>query len=216
MPQFVKLWEQGYEVVYGTKQERDEPWLMTTLREAYYVLLTSMSTLRLPRNLSDYQLLDKRVLDAMRQYDDAYPFVRVWPSSVPPTPSASLPVERTPKRNLEKPDGEFNRSGLNGIISTTHVPTRIAFLRRVYFPLQYYLCDDQYRVFVDRTADRRQHGHPHPDRGHVLFQRHYSVFLGILGEYILAIHQQVRRQPRVVEHDGLILINRRRSNPYSQ
>jgi len=67
MPQFVKLWEQGYEVVYGTKQERDEPWLMTTLREAYYVLLTSMSTLRLPRNLSDYQLLDKRVLDAMRQ-----------------------------------------------------------------------------------------------------------------------------------------------------
>ena len=50
LPQFVKHWEEGYEIVYGIRATREEGWLMRSLRNAYYrdahTLLRSQSSPR--------------------------------------------------------------------------------------------------------------------------------------------------------------------------
>ena len=74
IPQFVQLWEQGYDVVHGMCETRQELKIMVAVRKLYYFLLCGLSSLKLPLNLGDFQLLDKRIVDAMRTADDVYPF----------------------------------------------------------------------------------------------------------------------------------------------
>ena len=77
IPQFVKLWKDGAEIVYGIRKIREENATMRALRNLYYRVLTSLSELSLPRGVGDFQLVDRKVVEAMRHIEDAYPFMRM-------------------------------------------------------------------------------------------------------------------------------------------
>lgn len=201
IPEFVRLWEQGYHVVYGIKKKREEPAFLTTLRKIYYMILTNLSALRLPMNLSDFQLLDKRILDAMRQFDDAYPFLRALPFQCTSNSIGVPYVWNSRKSGLSK-----NRwmnlidQGLNGIISTTQVPTRLALFAGFVISI----CSLIYtvvNVIMSLIAPPSDVGAGIKTliAGMFFFNGIILFFFGVLGEYVLAIHQQIRRQPRVVE-----------------
>ena len=205
MPEFVKLWEQGNDVVYGIRQSRSEPKIMVCARKFYYFTLRKLSHVVLPMNLSDFQLLDRKIVNAMQEFDDAYPFVRAMPFQCS-SKTVGVPYHwRAREAGISK-----NRiihlidQGLNGIIATTHVPMRIALF--VGFGVS--LCSLAYAVVnvVASIVD------PNPQvslgirtliAGMFLFNGIIIFFLGVLGEYILSIHQQVRRPPRVVESERL-------------
>lgn len=205
MPEFVKLWEQGYDVVYGVRESRSESFLMVMVRRFYYYLLRKLSHVVLPMNLSDFQLLDKKVIDAMRQFDDAYPFMRAMPFQCS-SRTIGVPYHwRAREEGISK-----NRlihlidQGLNGLIATTHVPMRIA----LFVGFGVALCSLLYAVInvIGSVLN------PNPQvglgirtliAGMFLFNGIIIFFLGVLGEYILSIHQQVRRPPRVVERERL-------------
>ena len=205
MPQFVKLWEQGHEVVYGVRESRDEFFLMAWMRWAYYRMLRALSQLDIPANVSDFQLLDKRIIEAMRESDDFYPFLRVFPFRCTAR-TIGVPYRwRSRKAGTSK-----NRlislidQGLNGIISTTQVPTRLA----LFAGLLIAMASVAYAV-INVVANLIA---PTPDigagirtliAGMFFFNGLLLFFVGALGEYILAIHQQVRRPPRVVERERL-------------
>ena len=188
MPQFVRLWEQGYEVVYGTKQAREESWLMASLRESYYALLAGLSSLRFPKNLSDYQLLDKRIIDAMRTFDDAYPFVRILPFQCTAN-TVGIPYTWHERKSGFSKNRWMNLvdQGLNGIISVTHVPTRIALFAGVTISI----CSITYAIInvigslIDPPSGVGA-GIKTLIAGMFLFNGIIIFFLGVLGEYVLA------------------------------
>jgi polyisoprenyl-phosphate glycosyltransferase len=205
MPQFVKLWREGYEVVYGVRENREESGLMAGVRRLYYKMLTSVSSVKLPMNLSDFQLLDKRVIDAMRQFEDAYPFVRAMPFQCTSRTVAVPYTWRARAAGVSK-----NRlihlidQGLNGFIATTHVPIRMA----LFFGVLISLCSILYAVInvaVSVLAPSQDVGAGIRTliAGMFLFNGIILFFLGVLGEYVLSIHQQVRRPPRVVERERI-------------
>jgi polyisoprenyl-phosphate glycosyltransferase len=205
MPQFVKLWREGYEVVYGVRENREEAGLMAFVRRAYYKMLTSVSAVKLPMNLSDFQLLDKRVINAMRQFEDAYPFVRAMPFQCTSRTVAVPYTWRARVAGVSK-----NRlihlidQGLNGFIATTHVPIRMA----LFFGVIISICSILYalvNVTVSLFAPSHDVGAGIRTliAGMFLFNGIILFFLGVLGEYVLSIHQQVRRPPRVVERERI-------------
>lgn len=60
-------WEQGYEDVYGKRRTRGrEPWLRKRLSLAFYNLLQRSTRIEILRNVGDFRLLDRRVVDAIR------------------------------------------------------------------------------------------------------------------------------------------------------
>src|SRR3954452_17320820 len=67
LPQFVALWEQGNEIVFGIRATREEGWLMRRVRDFYYRALTYFSDLVVPAGVGDFQLVDRRVVQAMRR-----------------------------------------------------------------------------------------------------------------------------------------------------
>lgn len=204
-PEFVKHWEQGAEVVYGVRESREEPPLMANARRAYYWLWKKLANTDFPMNLSDFQLLDKRVIEAMRQFKDTYPFVRVMPFQVT---SRTVGV---PYRWRARVAGiSHNRlihlidQGLNGIISTTQAPTRVMLLGGVAiaaFSLVYAVANVVAALLFPQPGIAA--GIRTLIAGMFFFNGLLLFAVGIIGEYVLAIHQQVRHPPRVVERERI-------------
>ena len=76
IPQFLELWEQGHAVVYGIRSKRPEGRSMTAARSAFYRLVNLVSADDLPHDAGDFRLVDRRILDALRQIDDYHPYLR--------------------------------------------------------------------------------------------------------------------------------------------
>src|SRR5207302_7797428 len=76
IPQFVRKWEEGYKVVYGVRAGRKESLWLTGLRRIFYRLIDWFSEDPLPHDAGDFRMVDRHVLDALREYEDYQPYLR--------------------------------------------------------------------------------------------------------------------------------------------
>ena len=76
IPPMVAHWENGYEVVYGIRSKREEGLILRSIRRAYYALVSRLAEIDIPENVGEFQLVDRCVVDALRGFDDYYPYVR--------------------------------------------------------------------------------------------------------------------------------------------
>jgi glycosyltransferase involved in cell wall biosynthesis len=61
----VKQWESGFYIVYARRTARNDGWLKDTAAYLYYKLLHAIAEIRIPRNVGDFRLIDKKVLQAI-------------------------------------------------------------------------------------------------------------------------------------------------------
>jgi glycosyltransferase involved in cell wall biosynthesis len=73
---FVKLWREGYEVVYAVRQKRKEGLLKRAAYFSFYRLLRAISDIDIPLDSGDFCLMDRKVLDAMKGLPERIRFVR--------------------------------------------------------------------------------------------------------------------------------------------
>ncbi|MBF0561308.1 MAG: glycosyltransferase family 2 protein [Alphaproteobacteria bacterium] len=203
LPEFVRLWESGFEVVYGIRAVREESPLMRRVRGLYYRLLTASSDLQIPPGVGDFQLVDRKVINAMRQIDDVYPFMRMMTFECG---FRSIGVSYTWKarqRGISK-----NRihhlldQGMNGFVTFTKIPMRIA----LYGGIVVSILSVLYAVINFIIAILFYHQISNPGIMTLIvaiffFGGVQMFFLGILGEYVLQIYAQVRRTPLVIERE---------------
>ena len=204
IPEFVKQWEAGCEIVYGIRAEREEPFLLRSARKAYYQVLSRLSYVNYPPNVGDFQLVDRKVVDAMKRIDDAQPFMRMMPFEVGFRSTGIAYTWRARKHGVSR-NAFLNMvdQGLNGLISFSNVPVRLALWTGVAISLVSFL----YTVGVLLAVT---FGWSHADRGVptvivavFFFGGVQLLFLGVIGEYILAIFNQVRRRPIVFERERI-------------
>lgn len=66
IPQMLKLWEEGYDDIYGKRNSRGkEPWLRRKLSLLYYKLLQKTTNVSILQNVGDFRLLDRMCIDAL-------------------------------------------------------------------------------------------------------------------------------------------------------
>ena len=200
MVEFVKYWEQGFEVVYGIKKKRNESFVTRNLRNIYYKLLTSISNVQIPPYVGEFQLIDKRIYKELLNFDDYYPYTRGLIASLS---SNTKGIDYVWQRRLQ---GKSKMNlfklfdlGVNGIISFSNFPIRIfsifgfvvAFLSFVFILIQI----ASHFLFSGRMDT--------PGISTLIvaiffFSGVQLLFLGIVGEYIAAIHKQVRKPKKNV------------------
>jgi glycosyltransferase involved in cell wall biosynthesis len=74
---FVAKWREGYEVVYGVRQQREgESLLKKTTSFVFYRLMGCIADVPIPADTGDFRLLDRRVLDVYRQFQEEPRFFR--------------------------------------------------------------------------------------------------------------------------------------------
>ena len=203
IPDFVNLWEAGNEIVYGIRAVREEGRLMRTIRNAYYRLLTRFSEVKVPPGVGDFQLVDRRVVEAMRRVRDGYPFMRMMTFECGGRAVGVPYTWRERKKGLSK-----NRAaalidqGLNGLVSFTTAPLRfglfagfiISFVSIAYSILNFLIG----LIMYQRLAEP---GIITLIVAMFFFGGVQLFFMGMIGEYVLAIYGQVREKPVVFERE---------------
>ncbi len=77
IPRFVELWEQGYENIYGVIGNREDNSLFRrAAAQTFYWLIDKMSDTPVPRNASDFRLVDRRAYQAFNALDERNRMVR--------------------------------------------------------------------------------------------------------------------------------------------
>lgn len=205
LPEFVKLWEMGYEIVYGIRATRSESMLMKSVRRAYYRVISSLSYVKVPPDVGDFQLIDRKVLLAMRQIDDAYPFMRLMTFECGFRAVGVNYHWQARRKGFSKNRlSNLIDQGLNGIITFTNVPLRIALFTGVLIAslsVIYALVTLVLNFLVFGTV--AQPGIATLIIALFFFSGVQLFFLGMMGEYILAIYGQVRRKPMVIERERI-------------
>ena len=76
IPQFVRLWQDGHDVVYAVRRRRKESWFKRLGYFTFYRLLAAISDLEIPLDSGDFCLMDRRVVDALKALPERARFVR--------------------------------------------------------------------------------------------------------------------------------------------
>lgn len=205
IPEFVKHWEQGYEVVYGVRSNREESAVMHGVRRLYYRLVNRFANINIPLNVGEFTLIDKKVHEALKQYEDYYPYLRGMIANCG-FRSVLIPYTwKARRRGITKGNWySLVDNGLNGLISFTNVPMRLCMFAG-FFIAAFSMV---YAVFAfiatllwfNGVAPR---GVPTLTVAIFFFSGIQLFFLGVLGEYISAIHFQVRKRPLVIERERI-------------
>lgn len=77
IPEFINLWESGYENIYGVVTKREGiSWLRSFNSKLFYSLAGKLTSGRITKNASDFRLVDRKVYEAVNTMTERNRFVR--------------------------------------------------------------------------------------------------------------------------------------------
>ena len=83
IPQFVAKWREGFDMVIGVRNKRDDEGLLRrTLSRTYYKIIRRMTSVEIPPNAGDYRLLDRKIVDVINKMPERHRFMKgifAWP-----------------------------------------------------------------------------------------------------------------------------------------
>ena len=199
IPALIAKWKEGCEVVYGIRNSRQEGWIITRIRRIFYRFIHFLSDDNLPLNAGDFRLLDRKVLDSLKQLTDEAPYLRGTIARMGFN-QLGIPYERQKRLHGQ---GKFDFKNmvslaLDGILNHSLVPLRCAsftgFLISagliLYFGGLFFLSFFFHLPWPKGFATTS-----------VLILMSISLnalFLGIIGEYLRRIYRQVKREPLTI------------------
>lgn len=200
---FFERWQEGFEVVYGVRRKRPESWLLNNFRRVGYWAIDKVSEHPIPRDVGDFRLIDRKVVDVLLKTKTANPYLRGMIAGIGFN-QTGIAYDRDARVAGES---KFNvnrlvRLGLTAVFNHSTVPLRAAsfvgslILAASLIGALYYVV---LRVF-------------HPELPPGLASIHIlvlfgiglnSFLLGIIGEYILRIYLVLRADPVAVIQQSL-------------
>ncbi len=200
IPEFVRKWEEGYQVVYGVRRSRQEGWLITRCRAVFYALLDALSEYPLPRQAGDFRLVARPLIEELKKIDEPYPYLRGMIAGLGFN-QIGIPYDR---RKRERGESKFPFRNLvtlaiDGLLNTSVIPLRLAtyagFLISALTSLAviYYLVA---ALLYGRST--WPSGFATITIFILLSLSVNAVFLGIIGEYLGRTYSHVKRRPLTI------------------
>lgn len=196
LPQMHDLWQNGYEMVYGVIADRAaESGAKRLGTDIFYKIMNSGAGVKVPPNAGDFRWMDRKVVDALKALPERNRFMKglyAWVGFK----TAALPF--VPKdRAAGESSFNLRRLGalaLLGLTSFTTIPLRmwsvigggVALLALLY---GLWIVLDTLLFGADLA------GWPTLSAGIMLFSGVQLMSIGILGEYIGRIYDEVKQRP---------------------
>ena len=195
---FIEKWEDGNDIVIAVKDKTEEVGLMSIIRSVYYKILHKLSEVRTFKNFTGFGLFDKKVITALRQMNDPYPFFRGMLAEV------GYKVYELPYSQPSRVKGITKNNfytlydmGVLGIISNSKIPLRLAIFIGAISAILSLLIGVVYLALKLIFWEEMSAGIA-PLIIVVSFMLSILLFfLGLIGEYVGAIYTQVLNRPLV-------------------
>lgn len=196
VPELVRRWREGYDVVYGLKIERrDDPWLRRWTSPRYHRLLNRVTGIPMPIAAADFWLADRRALDAFLSLRERTRYLRGMFSWIGFRQSG-VPYSAPPRRSGRS---KFNlpgllRLGADGIFSLSVAPLRL--ILKIGFAVSALAALAAiFAVFVKLSGLLAPPGWTFIVVLVSLLSGFQLIVLGVMGEYIGLIYDEVKRRP---------------------
>ena len=201
--EFVAQWVAGTQVVYGVRRNRKESMLMRAARKIFYRLIAVSSNITIPLDAGEFQFVDRRVIEALRRYRDHYPYIRGMIANVG-FKSVGIPYDWGQRKHGLSRNNLLHLydQAVNGLISFSNLPMRIM----VFTGLGLAVASIGYALGALVLALLSVKPLAQPGIMTMIVAFFFLtgvqlVFIGVIGEYVAAIHAQVRQGFVVVEQE---------------
>lgn len=195
--QLIAKWREGYQVVYAVRTEREgETWFKTMTASLFYRLIYRITEVKIPMDSGDFRLLDRRVVNVMNSMRERHRFLRGM-SSWAGFRQIGVPYRRAARfaGSTKYPLRKMLRLAENAVTGFSYFPLQLAsylgFISAVIgillIPVVAYL-----RLF---TAHQELVGQATTLIVVMLFCGVQLICLGIMGEYIGRIYDEVKGRP---------------------
>ncbi len=197
IPDMVEKWRQGYQVVYAQRtQRRQESWFKRFTAYTFYRLLKQLADVDIPTDTGDFCLLDRKVVEVLNAMPERNRYIRGLRSWIGFRQTA-IRFERE-ARFAGEVKYTFRKSlalAINGLVSFSTVPLRISTyvgLLAAIASILMALLVLYWRIFVPNS--------PLTGFAMILMATFFLgavqlVSIGILGEYIGRIYEEVKGRP---------------------
>ena len=190
----IDKWKEGYEVVYAVRKERDgESWFKKWTASAFYRLIDMIADVRIPLDTGDFRLYDRKVVNVMKQMPERNRFLRGMSSWVG---FRQIGVEYHREERYagttHYPLKKMLKLALTAITGFSTVPLQLATW------LGFGITGLSVLAFIIDLIARGENGTAISVffMGGVLL-----IILGIIGEYLGRIYDEVRGRPLYVTRE---------------
>ena len=198
IPEFLEKWQAGFDVVYAVRMDRKESLLKRTLFTGFYRLLNLVSRISIPNDAGNFGLVDRSAVDHIVRVGDCdryYPGLRAWVGFR----QTGVPVERA-ARHDDRPRVTFGglcRLAKTAVLSFSSVPLAMFYAISA-LSLAVFCGLAGFALYHKLFTGAAVPGWASVTMAASFFGTLNALGIGVLGEYVLRIYDQVRARPHFI------------------
>lgn len=195
---FIKKWELGFDVVYGVRIKRKESKILSSARNLFYFFLRKYSSFSIPEKAGDFRLIDRKVLDYLKKFDEKNLYLRGLVSYIGFN-QTGINYERKERLSGKSKFSimDYIALALNAITSFTKKPLLIIFYIGTFFSLLSFILIPIYLLlFLFGFVETK--GFTTLILIFLFFFGFLTLLIGILGVYIGYILDEVKKRPTYI------------------
>lgn len=203
LPKFFQKIAEGFDVVYGVSEKRNDPPVRKLLINCYYLVMDKFSSYKLPRNAGIFAVMTKPVVTtllAITERNRFLPALRAWTGFNQTGLSYEKPARFAGHETQSFP--KLLRLGLDSLFSFSYVPLRLATYLGLFVSFLAFLAlaDVLLQKLVFGTAIL---GWASPLVSTLFIGGVQLIILGIIGEYLARIYDEVKKRPYYVVREKI-------------
>lgn len=193
---FINKWEEGYDVVYGIREERvGDTFLKKLTAFLFYRAINLLSDTKIPKDTGDFRLMDKKVVEVLKQMKERHRFMKgifAWVGFN----QIGIPYVRKPRVSGQSKFNFIKLSALalEGITSFSVRPLKLASFFGFFTSVIAFIYGS-YIIIRSLINGSDVPGYPSLIVIILFLGGIQLISIGLLGEYIGRIYNETKKRP---------------------
>ncbi|MCX7599809.1 MAG: glycosyltransferase family 2 protein [Armatimonadetes bacterium] len=216
VPELLRKLSEGHDVAYAIKRSRREPLLRGILFGLFYAIQTRLAEPKMPAGAGTFCAMTRRVVDVLNRMGEHSRYLsglRAYAGFQ----QVGVEFDR-PERHSGKPQQSFGkllRMGLDAIFAYSYIPARLASILGL-ATAAVALGVTIWVLYGKLVAGTAILGWASTMVSHLFIGAVQLICIGILGEYVARIYEEVRRRPLYIVAEAVGLTSEENAFPNSE
>jgi len=199
----IKKWEEGYEVVYAVRAEREgESWFKLWSASMFYRIIYRITDVKIPLDTGDFRLLDRKVVDVMNSMRERHRFLRGMAAWVG-FKQVGVEYKRAARYSgvTKYPFRKMLKLALNAVTSFSYFPLQVATFAG-FFAAGISILAIPVVIYMRVTGSQAFFGQATTLISTLFLGGVQLISLGVLGEYIGRIYDEAKGRPLYIMREA--------------
>jgi glycosyltransferase involved in cell wall biosynthesis len=201
--ELAKKWKEGYEVVYAVRAEREgESWFKKFTAALFYRIIYSITDVKIPVDTGDFRLMDRKVVDVLKQMRERHRFPRGMSAWVG-FKQIGVEYKRAARHAgvTKYPFKKMLRLALNAITGFSYFPLQVATYFG-FFSAGISILAIPVVAYMRMTGSQAFFGQATTLIAVLFLGGVQLISLGILGEYIGRLYDEAKGRPLYIVREA--------------